>query len=353
MTGNEIFSAIRKTSIKHLLLPMVSVIAAVCIYSLIPFDDVFTPKSVKSSAEAAELYDKGHEYGYIELGNLYYTGFDIMSGDEVSASYYYEITNNKCTFYVLDSELVKDKPLELKNVCINVRFDEKDGLMENMITAFAQNLGWTADGMLSITNNVVMNQSGYHAERYVVVYIILMAVTIYSMVLVTVNILFTALPWVHPAMIRYYASSNLNIKRAIKEMKDDFRSNKLLEAGDMYITEKYFYNLGKNEVSIIPLNKLVMGYEHGKLRSLFGAHLKMTHTLYLVGVSGRKIEASGKTATDVTDIIDYIKGEYPDIVWGHTKENISYAKKMRKQYRKEQRVIKINRKEETKGGVVK
>lgn len=340
MGGNEIFSAIRKTSLRHLMLPVFSVIAAMCIYSFISFDDVFNPRQAYGSQEAVDLYNKGYEYAYIHVEKLYYTGFDIMSGDESEASYYYEMTDNKCTFYILSSDVVKDKPLELNNIWVKVKMDKKDGLMENMITSFSGNLGWTSDGMLSVTNNIVMNQEGYHFERYIVVYICLMAVIVYSMVLVTVNVLFIAVPFVHPVMIRYYWSGNLSVKKAVKELMEDFRNNKVMEAGDMYITENYFYNLGINEVSVIPLNKIVMGYEHGRLRSFFGIHLKITQTLYFIGLSGRKILASGKSATDVTDITNYLSEKYPHIIWGHTKENKQLAKDIIKEYRKKQRLIK-------------
>lgn len=346
MTGNDIYTAIRRTSLRHMLLPVLSVAALVFLYSLIPFDDVFSPIEAHTSSEADSLYRRGHEYIYMHADVLYYTGFDIMEGDSIQASYYYEITDNKCTFYILENEQTNNRALELKNVDIRVRLDERDGLLDNVISSFSASLGWTAEGMSSITAPIVINQAGYGMMRYVIVYVFIILNVIYSVALVTVNLMFVIFPQTHVSRIRYYALHPFGMKKALGEMKRDFEENVVLSAGDMYLSGKYFYNLGKNEVSIMPLDNIVLGYEYSRLHSVFGKHLKITHTLCLRGTHIRKCNASGKSAADVAAVKHYLRKAYPDILWGHTKENARLIKERLKSEKAKQRSIKKEQKKD-------
>lgn len=343
MKGNAIYSAIRRTCLRHLFLPLFSVIAIMIIYYFLPFSDVFTPRSVQNAAEAISLYQNGHEYAEIFVPKLYYTGFDISEDEKVKASYYYEITNNRCTFYLISADMVGNRPLELENVKLKVKLESRDGLFENMMSAFATNLGWTNDGMKSVTNNVILNQYGYRSGRYAVAFVMQLAGMVYSMALVTINLLWVIMPATHMSLRKYYASQNTGIKEAIAVLVDDFENNIVQISGDMYLSEKYFYNLGKNEVSIIELSKIIMGYEYGKLGQFLGIHLKVTHTLCFRGYPNQKILATGKNATDLSEITETVKEKYPDILWGHTKENAIIVKHKVKEYRRNEKKAKKDR----------
>lgn len=325
-SSKKIYRAIRFVSLRNLILPVISVAIALSIYYVLPFRDAFTPMKAKSSTEAIKLYNQGHKYVSLNIDKLYYTGFDIMAEGEVTGSYYYEIADNKCTFYILSGSLVKDKPQQLENVSITAKMKEPDGLLENMITAFSLTIGWTAEGVSSASGTVVMDQTGYYLERYVAGFVVILADIIYSMVFVTMNIIFILMPGIHISLLRYYAHRPFGIKKAIKELEQDFEERYVLNAGNMYITENFFFNLGKKEVNIISLKNIVLGYEHSRLISIFGIHLKMKHTLYFMGIHGEKIISSEKNTQDVMVVMDYLKENYPDIIWGHTKENKLEAK---------------------------
>ncbi len=336
--NNKIMCAIRKASAKHLLLPVFSIAAAIVLFVILPFNDIFNMKTASTSSDALKLYKEGYEYATINLSTLRYTGYDVMVGKEVKASYYYDIVNEKCTFYLLDSELVKNRDLEIKNISIKVKFEEPDGVFDNMLVSFANSLGWTTQGLTNITVPVIMNQEEYNEDIYVVLYIVLVLVIAYSSALITINLLFILFPMLHTSWLTTYSYSIIRgMKKTISEVLNELDELVIVQAGDMYITEKYFINLGKNETSIMPLSKIVFAYEHAKLRSIFGIHLKVTHTLNLRGLEFKRVIATGKEATDMSVIIDYLKAEYPDIIWGHTKENRKMARKIMLKERREKR----------------
>ena len=332
-SGRRIYKAIRLVSLRNLFLPVISVVIAIGIYYFLPFRDVFSPTKVKSSTEAIMLYNQGHRYANINIDKLYYTGFNIMAEGEVTASYYYEISDNRCVFYILSGDIVKNTPNELEKVNVIVRLNEPDGLLENMITAFAATIGWTPEGVSAAAGAVVMDQTSYHLERYVISFILLVAFVIYSMTLVTINIIYIIAPAIHLSLLKYYATKPFGIKRALRELEQDFENRQQISVGNMYITRRYFYNLGKKEVHIVPIENIIMCYDHGRLISIFGIHIKMTHTLYFVGKHGEKIVSSEKKATDVAAVTDYLKEAYPDIIWGHTKENKAEAKARIREYK--------------------
>ena len=111
-------------------------------------------------------------------------------------------------------------------------------------------------------------------------------------------------------------------------INDELDNNICVTSGRMYITSEFFINLGRHEVSIMPLNQIVLAYNHGQLISFFGIHIKMNHTLHLRGFKNIRVLASQKKATHVTIVTDYIREHYPNIIWGHTKENIKAYKQI-------------------------
>ncbi len=112
----------------------------------------------------------------------------------------------------------------------------------------------------------------------------------------------------------------------------------------MYITESFFINLGRHEVSIMPLSQVVLAYEHGELLSFFGIHLKINHTLYLRGFKNIRILASRQQSINVTTVTDYIRDKYPNIIWGHTKENMKAYKQILATEKATEKTVKEDKK---------
>jgi hypothetical protein len=329
MFFNDILNKIRFTCFRHLLIPILSLLAAFFLYNYLPFEDVFTPKLINSSKEALFEYEKGTEYVNIKLDTLYYTGFDLMSGDKTVASYYYSLLNNECTFYLIENKLIPEKPVTLKNFSFNAGFSKDSGPTDNMIASFSESLDWNYDSLKKISSPIIIDSTEYNYIVYLFVFILIIAVILYSVAYITANLLFILIPFIHPSLIHiYYLSDKKRMFDAYKDLVEDYNTNKKLIAGDMILTSKYFINLGNNEVSILPLKDIVFGYEHGRLKSLLGIHLKITHNLYFRGKSYFKVEASHKAATNITLVMDYLRENYPDIIWGYTKENRLKAKKI-------------------------
>lgn len=336
MNGKKLYKQIRLTSFRHIMVPVITIGICVLLNYFVPFNNVFRPISYESATKAILQYKNGAQYVRIEPEVLYYSGFDVKRGDEVVASYYYEVDSTACTFFLLEGDMIEDKPLKIENPVVDVKIVEKDGLFENLMNNFTNTIGWNAEGMDGVTNNLIMDQTLFNKEKYKVAFVIIMVAFAYSIVSALLNIVFIIFPYAHISLIKYYASHKGNVVKDLRDLEKDLEENIISEIDGIYITEDYLYNVGKKEVSIVPIKEIVMAYDHGKLISLLGIHLKVSHTMVFRCCNVGKITISGKSATDMAAVFEYIKEKCPDVLWGHTKENTIKAKEIIKEKRRKQ-----------------
>lgn len=334
MNSKKFYKQIRKTCLRHMMIPLISAAICMLIHYMVGFNNIFNPPVFDTAIEAIEQYDDGSHYVIIEPDILYYSGYDVKKSDKVEASYYYEVNETSCTFYRLDGKLVEDKPQVIENASITVRIMERDGLYENLISNFSNELGWSVQGMEGVTNNLVMDSTAFYKFRYLLAYFIVMTVFIYSTAAVTMYIINILLPITHLSLIKYYTTRRENIFKALKFLEKDLENNVVMESGGMYLTSDYFYNIDKNEVVIVPLEDIILAYDHGKAVSFLGIDLKVSHTIVIRTDTIGKITLTKKNAADMAVVFDYLKCMYPGILWGHTKENIARVNKIIKEKKK-------------------
>ena len=327
----DILKEIRLLSLQHMILPVIFILISLAIIQIINFDNIFNPKLYRSSFDAFSAYKKGEENVTIHVDTLKYTGYNIIRGDEVVSVYYYDLSGEQCMFYKLDMNYksTEEIPQTLKDVTISARLTEQDGLSRNMMESFAQSINWTYDGLSSITFPVIMDEHEYNLGWLYILYIMIILIIFYSLFLTAGNILVLIAPYLHPAYMKirpYY--KHMSYFDMIDMINQDFEEHILVTAGKMYLTDRFFINLGNREVCIMPLDQILLAYNHGQLFALFGIHLRMNHTLHLYGSRNIRIHASNKKATHVTIITDYLREHYPTIIWGHTKENLIAYKQL-------------------------
>lgn len=326
-----ILTEMRKLSLFHIIIPALIILLGFFALYVIDFDSIFHPNPYINSFDAYSAYVAGEDELIVKISELKYTGYNIMKNDKVDAVYYYDLYGGKCMFYKLDMQYdsVEEIPQIINDKIISVKVTEMDGLSQNMIESFASSINWTSDGLSAITFPVIMDEREYNTNIYYVVYVLILIAIFYSLYLAAQNIIICIAPYLHPAYLRlkpYF--KDVSYFEMIDMINENFDNEVIVQAERMYITDKYFINLGTLEVSIIPLEQIVLAYSHSKMYTLFGIHLHMKHTLHFCGFKNIKIHASGKQATHVTTIMDYLRENCPTIIWGHTKENIKAYKQL-------------------------
>lgn len=321
MNKSIVFSHIRKTSIKHFLLPIIPLGLAFFLLASLPFKEVFYPIEVSSSQEAIEQFHNGANYVIVNPEKIYYSGYDIMKGDTVDGVYYYDIaSDSKCFFYYLDE--AKGNIIEAgKNTGIFVKFEKSDGLFENMLELLSSTIDWDYNDLEKITVKEIMVQADNQIWKYQLTFAAILFIIVYCGCMFLSNMIYAIVPVLHPAIRRVKRYNKYKSYKAMSEDLDYQVVTDILEAGGMYITEKYFIHLGAFYVDIIPLNEIVFVYEHSKIRNFSNLHFKISYTLNVKGKKKFRCACPGKSKEDIDIIQQYFIDNMPNILVGYSDEN--------------------------------
>lgn len=327
MKNSIILTNIRKIALRHLIIPIITIAVTSSIICFLPFRDVFSPVIAHSSQEAIESIESGKKYIKVTVPKLIYSGYKYMKNNKVYGLYYYDLAdNNTCLFYLLDPS--RSEKHTLTNVTLTVRADNGGGIFGNMLDMFAAKIGWTSEGVKSITKSYILNENEYNYALFLFIFIALSIVWIYCLVFILYNLLLAMFPFMDPdILLAMYHLRKKNVFKTVSFIDKELAESKISHGG-MYITDHFFINIGKSEFSVVLLNQIVFAYDHSTLHSLFGIHLNVTYTLHLKCYHMRRSHCPQKTVDDINAILDYFKENEPDILIGHTAENKLLAKEI-------------------------
>ncbi len=317
---------IRIFCLKHVLIPIIPLIFSILLLEWIPFSNIFLPYHIDSPADAQEAYDNGYYYVEFNLDRALYTGYDTMKGNSPATSYYYDLDKNYCTFLQFDFENTNERSASLINYTITAKLVHGDAIYDQMIEQFASDIGWTGSGLNKISSPIIISESEYHLLRYVIFFLITITILIVSLLSILSNILYIIIPKWHPAIIKLRKFGKITINDIDNELNDSL----ILDAGHMHITKHYFVDLGRMEISIIPLDRIIWSYSHNHWNNFLHMHFKLVYTLTNITDNNMKFTSIWKNRTDTKAIIEYLHAYNENILIGHTPENKKLYKEIRK-----------------------
>lgn len=341
MNKNIVYSHIRKTSLKHLIIFIFPLAFLITLLLLIPFDEVFFREYVDDADKAVSAYENGKTYVSINPSRLYYSGYDLMIGDKHKGAYYYEIVDNKqCIFFLMETD-AKGKTAEFSQNPILVRFEHTDSLFDNMLNSMSADINWNYEDLSKMTSKIVLVQIDSKIWLYYLVFIVLIANILYFTYAVIHNLLCIMFPVLHQSVKRIRRFYGYSSFKKLSEDLDYQMINENISAGGMHVTDGFFIHLGSFYVNIVPLSEILFVYKNSQLKNSFGLHFKILYTLHIRGNRKFRCACPGKSKEDADAILDYFAANYPDILNGYTDENRKTAihkykamKKARKQKRK-------------------
>lgn len=332
MKAKDIYNAIRKIYLRNIIWPVMAIIIPLVLLLTIPFEKVLWPKIVRSTEEAIQAIEDGHQYLEISMHRLIYSGYDYMRDEDVYGQYYYDLVgNDQCLFYLLEPEDNVNRETYIYRVNRRVRVEEGNGIYDNMLSMFSNSINWTEDGVRDVAKEYVLSEVTYHYKVYFSVYVMLVAFFIYGIGLLVYSLTIIAFPVLCPRIIvaRWLLKSgrhgNLNqfVKLVAKEIDDA-----ALSIGTMYVTKHFIINIDSRDFDLVPIDRIIIAYEHSTLKSFLGMHLKVTHTLYLKCTKLFRFHIPKKTLEEANAILDYIKENKPDTLIGYTSENKELVKEI-------------------------
>ena len=332
MKTKSIYKNIRKIYLRHLWWPMFPIIVSVIFLIVIPFGEIINPIKVSSTEDAIKAAENGYKYMEFTAERLIYSGYVYMKDTDVYGEYYYDMVNGQtCVFYLLKPMEDQADATNIYNISKKVKVIEANGIFDNMLRMFADDIGWTEEGVKSVTKNYILSEVDYHKNLYTVLWLLLMSSLIYGASVFLYNLFCAVFPMLSPKLLiakhfhknRKSRSMNSFIELVAREMEEP-----KLCVGNMYITEHFFVNMDKHDYAIVPLKKIVLAYQHSTLKSFFGIHLNVSQTLHLKCPNLLRFHAPKKTTEETDAIIEYFKENEPGIFIGYTNENRQIVKEV-------------------------
>lgn len=107
--------------------------------------------------------------------NLHYSGYDYVINNTVKAHYYYTLSNNICTIYLISSDKLKNPsspPITIDTLNFTANLESNNQQIKSLLTYMASDLKWNYDGLSKYTQQIFINEYTYHIEIYVILAIL-------------------------------------------------------------------------------------------------------------------------------------------------------------------------------------
>ena len=333
MKTRQIYNKIRKIYLRNIILPIVAILIPLGLLHFIPFEEILKPRVVNSVGEAIEAVEQGEKYLEISFDQLIYSGYDYMRDEDVYGQYYYEIADgDKCVFFILQPEKEVSRDTYIKNVNKRVKVEKTNGIFDNMLSMFSNSIGWTEEGVRDMTKDYVLSEMTYHYNVFLFLYVLILAAFAYGVLLLLYSFIIILFPVLCPRIIvakwLFRSGRHSNLFKFVEVVARETEAEGAINIGSMYITKHFILNLDSRDFDLVPIDRIIIAYEHSTLKSFLGMHLKVTYTLHLKCSKLFRFHIPKKTLEEANSVLDYIRENKPDTLVGYTSENKELAKEI-------------------------
>lgn len=319
---NIIYRHIRKICLKNIISGIIPLILCMLPLLVLPFSEVFFPKQVSYASELPEKYEGGSKYVEFSFPKLYYTGYNLISGNNIEGSYYYYIENEKALFVLVKGTSDTPEPVIYDYVCRGALTDW-DKNIRNVLFEYAKDISFSPTGLTSVTFNVLLDETAYHLKLYTYLFIYTICIAIILGVFVLINLIIFSIPELHTSMDKF---RRLTKRTQIHGVLQELDSG--THIGRTYLTEHYLISLLPNDVIVLPLDKLIWSYEHSRIHRFLWIKLRTSYTIHYICHHHIKLSASGYSKEELDAIMNHFANAFPEILLGYTQENKKTASKI-------------------------
>ncbi len=337
MKSNFVYNQIRKSSLVNIAVATVILTVVLVLAFNIPFNKVLNLQYIDSVAKVSDSHLKGVDYAELTIGELKYTGYDYYRRGKRYASYYYNITNNTCTFVLVENK-GKEVKTSLKDHSSKARLIDNNSKTDELTTLLAKDLNWTPEGLKSITSTVMVDETLYHSTRYLYLAVSLLVILVFISLFLISNLFIMIFPAFHPSC--RYLEKLTNGKKDIGTVSIEVRNRIILKTDNLILTKHYLINTSLFNFEIVPIGRIIWAYEHSKWHHILWHKTKLSYTLSILYGHKILIDSTKNTKEDIDRILDYFEENYDSIIIGYTEENRILAQKKYKAIKRHHRAKK-------------
>lgn len=316
---NQLYRRIRIISLKRLCSAAFMLLISGGIFRLVPFYDFVWPVQITDPSGIVELYQNNITCVELTADTLYYSGYDYMENGRLAGSYYYSLEDGLCVYFLLSNAQCTDRPDTLSNITVRARLQSGGKLLSELIQKMSADLGWTPQGLSSISSHILVSAVDYLLFKNMVFLAIVLITFIISLVVFLYVLSYIIFPILHPACfrLRRYGSAKEQIEQAGRELCEE----PILKAGIFTVTEHYLIASSKIRLFVLPLDQIIWVYKHSSFHHFRLKKLRITYTLRVVAKKKLLLVASVQPKQDIDAVICCISKCCPDVLIDYSREN--------------------------------
>lgn len=313
MHSHVVSACIKQIYIKKLI-PAIMFICFICIIIFYyPFERVIIPPRLNTISSLFDYYNKGEAFLELTVPKLYYTGYDCVKGSDIKGSYYYAFIDNKCVFFLISDDTCKGEDI-LNNVTIKSKLIIDKQNRDFLITNFSADLKWSKSELDKLSSKFIVSEPDYFVPQAYALLLFIVVTALYSLTYIFIYIAFILFPHMSP-MLRHFENSG-RAREMLNNADYEFKNSRYSYAADITITANFLVQIKKNNIEIIPLNKIKWIYKHSTMNMITG----ITYTL-VIHTENAVTKIRHLTKFDADLVIDYIEHNYSNILIGYSHKN--------------------------------
>lgn len=325
MRYHKLFNQIRKVNAFKLILPTVILILLFFIAELTSMWQGMFPVNMGSDQNLEAHHGAGYRYVRITVPKLYYSGYDYSVGSSVKGHYYYSLDDNQCRIYIVD-KFSSELPEVLENYTVTGKLVLEPDNFKDLIALMSHDLGWTEEGLSSVTMNVVLSRTNHHNVLMFVMGILMFCAFIFviaSILTLIFNIIRPDYAYTFYSL-GHHKERKYNILRAARE----FETTLIFESDTIFVTTRYFIYITNFNAAIIPLKDILWIYKHSTYYNVVVLSW-LSYTLRVVTRNNHRYKFRGNDKEVVDELLKFLMELNLGILLGYTPENVDAYNKFK------------------------
>ncbi len=311
MKSGIISKQIRLNSLKKLIIPVVLITTFLVIVFNYNLHLRLLPLSADSVSEITTDKFAKQKYIAISVDRLTYTGYDCIKNGKNVGSYYYYLTDDSCTFFLL-----KPGSEHRFDIFVEGRLIPLDNF-DKLVPLLAKDIDWNPTDLGAITTPYIVSEVDYVPATTGIIYIIVIALVSIALAHSLFLIIKIIFPFIGVNYKTFLAPKQL--RSILKNAEYEITKESCFSMNNIYITDSYFISLNNYHIFVLPLDEIVWAYKHSILISakLLG-YQELTYNLRIITNQKKTYVCPNNHKYVADSILEHLAERMPEILIGYS-----------------------------------
>ena len=304
---------------RRLIAPTIYLIFTTFLWVFLPVFSILFPTKMEDLKAMGDMYDRKEYYVETELKNLNFTGYTKTRYGRTAGYFYYCKDKDRGYVVLLNPSTCEQGLPEIKKLTLRGKIMEKDKNYDALLDKLSLDLHWTKTGISSKVDSFYLSEPDFRALFGWILFVLMGASTLFSLIALLLNILFIAVPELSPPC---QTLGNFGKRRELfAQAEEELATLPQLATEDMFITEHFFIETSVYGNAIVPINEIIWIYKYSTLHKFFWYHFSISYTLHISANKHLYIQCPKNIKSDIDGIIDYLAEANHNILVGFSEEN--------------------------------